>query len=953
MITDFFKKLDALKAALASPAPVEAKLAEVRPLLLDDDVQREFWALLADERWIEPLTRAGMLDNPPAPEQTAEGGTRFRSWGASKYLARVAARAPAQVAAALANLNTSNVSVVGDLVDAAGSMPVSHAVLLVPAIQRAATSGVLWVHLKDASDLCVRLATEGKNELALSLAQSLFAPTSGDGSKRPTQHDSYWYLEGLKRIAPALGAAAPDAFLPTICDWLEQLVYLTKGVDIDSDDDYSYFWRPAIEDHDQNDEHDVVDGVVGCVRVAFESAITHGQMALPAALALLDQRRLLIFRRLALYLLGEYGHEDRERVRQAILDRDAFDDQRLKHEYARLVSRHLAQLSAPDRDRWYGWVDEGPDMSDFEDNVRQNLGRDATRTDRQSRIDYWTFEKLHWIRDILDDERGTFYRRMLAEHGAPELADLNFRVSVRWGEQSPATVAQLLAKPFHEVIGWISSWTAPSGRDVSTPSIGGLVSTFSEYLAQRPEDFSRHASLLIGRPEQFVSAYIRQMTSAIKAGQEVHLSHLLELCSWIVDRPEVEEWQPSRDEVSELVQVACQATRDERPRFALAKHRNELWHLVRALYRDRSTSYILRDVTSHDFRVHDYLDLGMNSPRGKAIEAGLDFARWVALHLAASGETRVDAPGGIQAIPELLELLEWQMAPDNQSLEAMAIIGSRIGVVNWIDREWLAKNAHRLFALERIEREPRAAFGWAAWNAFLCWVRPHIVFYNSFSRQFHYATSQASSVEIDIKDPHQPMFRLGEHLMVLYGRGQLALDSGPMSNLLTIAHPAVRRHAIGFAGSLLRRGDAPEEVAGRFMALWHLYWSGKGKADADAQPRAVMFGTWFASGRFPDEWALSALLSLTDVVPMPEPSLEVVERLAQIAEVDAFASVRVLDRMVRGDLEGWNILAWREPIELILRVAMNSTEPAQRVAEDLIDHLGRRGQTHLGALLSP
>ncbi len=847
-------------------------------------------------------------------------------------------------------METENVSVIGDMLDAAAAMPISDAAALVPAVRRAAAAGILWVHFKDASDLCARLAEQGEVDLSLSLAEALFSPKGENLKTGQGRSDSYWYKEGLRKVTPILSTRRAHTFLPMLCDWLDALARSTKSIDNESGDDYSYIWRPAIEEHEQNHDYDLVGVVVGCVREGFEFGIREGGISLITALELLENRRLTVFRRLSLHLLAEFGDQELDLVTRTILNRDLFDDHRLKHEYARLVARQLANIGIARRDEWFRWVDEGPDMSDFDENVRRNLRREPTEEDRRSRIDYWKFQKLHWVRKDLEEPHREFYERMLAEHGVPEMADLNVRISSGWGEQSPTTVEQLMALTFEEAIEEVSSWKPTDGLG---PSLGGLLSTFGEYVSRNPEEFSTKARSIQGRSASLVSAYLRQITAAVKAGRAIDLPAVLDLCEWVVSRPVDEGWQPARDEISELIETACQATRDkDRPRFDLDQFRTRFWTLVRTLYSDRSTSYIVRDTTSDDLRVHDYLDLGMNSPRGKAVEAGLDFARWVALHLTAVSGKQDAVPGGIAAIPELAELVEWQIDPQNRSLEAMAIIGSRIGLVNWIDPRWLAENADRLFDLERVEENPATAFGWAAWNAFLSWVRPHIVFYRALERQFRYAVLQAGRVDVDKQDHDQPMFRLGEHLMVLYGRGQVPLTADVLQQFLSTARPAIRRHAIGFVGSSFGHEDVPSDIVERFMALWDLYWAGHGRSDAADDPGAVLFGSWFASGEFPDDWALSCLHEYVEAVPVPEPEHLVMERLAKIAQTDIAKSVRIVERMVKGDREGWRMHGWQEPAKAILEGALKAGGAARRDAEQVIDFLGRRGYTAFGALLA-
>jgi hypothetical protein len=368
----------------------------------------------------------------------------------------------------------------------------------------------------------------------------------------------------------------------------------------------------------------------------------------------------------------------------------------------------------------------------------------------------------------------------------------------------------------------------------------------------------------------------------------------------------------------------------------------------------RAKSYIVRDIAADDPRVHDYLDMGINSPRGKAVEAALEYACWVAHHLKKTDSKHEIVPGGFDAIPEVREMLEWQIAPDNRSFEALAVIGSYIGLIYWIDKNWLGANADRLFRLEGIAESPPMAQGWAAWSAFLVWVKPHIEFYTLFREQFAYAVVQYVLSALPECTSEQPLRHLGEHLMILYGRGQLGLDDdgGLLRRFLADSHPDVRRHAIDFIGRSLEGDEKiPEEVLGRFQELWSIYWTGAGKKDAQEKPDAWLFGTWFSSGQFPEQWALEQLESFVEITPTPEPDHAVAEQLAKIAQADICRAVRILDQMVRGDREGWRIHLWLDAAKQTLETAMMAGGDARTQAEQVINYLGRRGHTSFGDLL--
>jgi hypothetical protein len=802
----------------------------------------------------------------------------------------------------------------------------------------------------------------------MTLAEALFTPKFEKAQGQPSRQDGYWYKDGLKKVVPALASRKPCEFLVKLCDWLKVSVEAKKRVDPNTGSDYSYMWRPAIEEHEQNWDYDFVGVMVGFVRQGFDQAIRDEKMPLEEAIEILARYQYRIFKRIRLHLINEFAEVNRALARRVIMDRNLFDDRQYKHEYAMLVGRRLGLLTPEERDTWFGWIDAGPDMSAFDEFMKQRLGREATDEDRQNRKQYWQFEKLHWVRKHLEGERRRFYEDMFATHGEPEFADLHSRIDSGFrGNESPMAVAELTELTFEQAVERVSSWV-PGEHRFMGPNLEGLASTFGQYVATNPETFSAQAGALTERPAIFVREFINQMAEAIKTGGEIDVPAVLELCRWVLERPLEErttpeeehgglvdeDWQWTRDTISRLVKNICKATIDDTPRSPLDGLREPIWQLVGVLCHGRAKSYIVHDIAEDDPRVHDYIDMGINSSRGNAVEAALEYARWVANHLKKTDGQHEIVPGGFDVMPEVREMLEWQIAPDNRSFEALAVIGSRISLIYWIDKNWLGANAARLFRLEGITESPPMVQGWAAWNAFLVSGRPHIEFYNLFREQVAYAVAQSARVNLTERTSEQPMYRLGEHLMILYGRGELGLDDdgGLLRRFLTDSHPDVRRHAVGFVGQSLESDEKiPEEVVGRFQELWSIYWAGTGKKDAQEKPDAWLFGTWFASGQFPEQWALEQLESLVEVTPLPEPDHAIAEQLAKIARDNTERAVRILDRMVRGDREGWHIHGWLDAAKQTLETAMMAGGDARTQAEQVIDYLGRRGHTSFGDLL--
>lgn len=964
----FFKTLEHMHQVIAQYQNPQEALDRLADALKDVDIRREFFNTLDSAGWIGPLKEAGYFHAPPQPELVQGGDVCYTWWVASKYLARMAKEAPREVAAIFAGLETDNPSVRGDMIDAALAMPIDIATLLVPVICRAVKSGTLWIHFKDASDLCVRLANSDEVAAAMVLAEALFTPKFDEGQKDPSRRYEHWYREGLKNVVPALAMRLAHQFIPRLCDWLKATIEAKEHEGLKFGSDYSDMWRPAIEEHTQNDAYEFASAMVGLTREGFEQAIQHGQLTLEEALQILDRYQYLVFKRMRVHLINEFAEQKPELARETMMERVLFDDDHYKHEYAMLVGRRFDLLTSTERETWLAWIEAGPDMSDFDEDFRTIRSRDATDDDRRSQVEYWQLGKLHWVRDHLEGDRKAHYQRILAEKGEPELADLNVYFGRdTWGHDSPMSVEELKALAFSQAVDRVVSWK-PDKSKFTGHDMWGLANTFGEYVASDPEEFSKHAEVMVNRPAIFVRTYISQMGEAAKQGRAIEMAAVLKLCKWVVDQPlgqraEVTEgpnglvdrnWQWARDEISHFVQRVCESSADDKPRYPLDDIRAGMWSVLKCLIYDPTESNIVRDREKEDPRVHDYLDLGINSPRGKAVQATLAYTRWVANHVKQMKNGQEVVPNGFGSMPEVRTVLEWQTAPENSCFEVMSVIGAHIGLVYWIDREWLAANADRIFDLRRFDAEPEKAYGWAAWNAFLVWVHPYIELYRLFKPQFAYAVEQTPKVRLTEPSRTQPMHRLGEHLVVLYGRGQLGLDDDEqlLRRFLSTAIPEIRRHAVGFAGRTLE-GDKeiPDKVVRRFMELWDWYWTTCGRDDAKEKPDDLLFGSWFACGKFPAQWSLDRLEQFVEVIPVPEPEHAIAKQLAIIAQTDITKTVCILDRMISGDQEGWRLHGWLDSAKTILGLARSAGGAPRDKANLLIDYLGRRGYTDFGKLL--
>jgi hypothetical protein len=881
----------------------------------------------------------------------------------------MAAHLPTEVAGILAFIETDNPSVLRDTLDAAGNMPAGIAATLVPALCKATKAGTLWWRFMNAADLCVQLATEGQTDAAMLLAEALFTPQFEQGKEEPTHRDRHWYIKGLGKVVPVLTAKAPKRFIIDLCDWLAASIAVKKHIDPESGADYSWSWRPAIEEHEQNRTYDFAGEMVGFVRQAFEQAIIDGSLNLDAGLVIVGKYPYIVFKRLRLHLINRFAKQAPGLARSEMMSRRLFDGDDFKHEYAMLVGRRFPMLLPDDQKTWLGWVDAGPDLSGFEASFKAATGREPTAVDRQGRVRYWQFHRLHWIRDHLEGERRQLYDQMLTEHEDTHLADLNvYHWLTRRGSESPFTAEELSDLPFPEVLDKVSLWQPDKRQYGPGPDLEGAAKTFGQYVNGRAEELSGQAEVLMDRPPIYVRTFIGQMAEAVKAGREINLGAVLGLCAWVAEQPLAKDgstdeepgtlvdkgWQWAREGICELIRAACGASSGDTPRYALEDHRKAMGTLLGRLSHDPTRSYIVDEGERENPRVYDFLTSAINSPRGKAVDALLMYARWIASHTKREKDGRQVVPDGFDGMPEVRAMLDWQIAPENGSFESFAIIGTSMGLLYWIDKSWVETNAPQVFDLAKIEREPTRAYGWAAWNSFLVWGEAHVSYFEMLRPQYAYAVAHLPEAVLPPNAGRTPLHHLGEQLVLLYGRGNLAEndDEKLLYRFLQAVSSEVRSQTIAFVGhSLGNDRKVSGAIVERFMRLWEWYWPEWGQKDAQARPQSGLFGSWFTCNQFPVGWRLECLETLLTPLPIPELAEQIIDELADISDTHIETTMRILDRMVRADKEGWHVGVWHEPTQKILKSAMSGGEIVRGMASQLVDYLGRRGYVEFGELL--
>jgi hypothetical protein len=441
-------------------------------LLVKKNVESErFFYKHADARWLQYLRDNKFLD---------------ATWEVGDYLSRVASDSPDLVLDIFLETTMPNEAwgAKTTFAVAASKLSPSHASKTVKKILdeewvKDVRATLLHYRLQD---LLKTLLVGKEYETALVFADALldiFPREYGSYGSRDTRAyiSEYEYDQVVKYFADV----SAEELLPFLKMFAKKMIKMIAEVHIrgeDGDDDYSYIWRPAIEDHAQNHMHDNVDDcIISAVRDLLERRVRHlvteskpeeARRELEEVLAhtvtypILKRFRLHIYRLFPEVFDQELQHE----ISTPELSSKAW------HEYSLLTSAHFDRLSTKAKKKYF-------DVIDAEDKKDDKY------------IDSWRVRLIGLVAQHLDATKKKKYARLLkqsAKLDQPHFTSYHSEASVV-GFDSPKKESDLENKPTSEVLEVLKTW-APTGDEFFGPSRSGLGMALRNVVAKEGSKYS-------------------------------------------------------------------------------------------------------------------------------------------------------------------------------------------------------------------------------------------------------------------------------------------------------------------------------------------------------------------------------------------------------------------------------------------------------------------------------
>jgi hypothetical protein len=256
-----------------------------------------------------------------------------------------------------------------------------------------------------------------------------------------------------------------------------------------------------------------------------------------------------------------------------------------------------------------------------------------------------------------------------------------------------------------------------------------------------------------------------------------------------------------------------------------------------------------------------------------------------------------------------------------------------------MDRDWAVGNASRIFPTE----DAAIDYWHGAWDTYVKFNPPYNNIAAALSTQYAAAVLKLDTVSQERQEDGEAARELAQHVVVLFGRGQLE-NSSLLQDFFHHAPDWLRAAAISHIGwSLGQGGEIPADVIERFQSLWEQRRANAEAAPGKAKEELEAFGSWASSKLFPAAWFLAELERVLRLARDIDRDHTVMERLNELANELPRETVHVAHLMVEFDA-GWGPSGWESELEHILSAALASgDQEARKEALSLVDLLGRKG----------
>lgn len=989
-----------LDALLAVQRPEVAHVKHLRLLLLRAGQRNYFFDRLRDPAWVKPLHREGFFRDPPDSREHAI------FWPEGQYLASVAEKTPADVAAVLADIPDDNRNpIVWALVTIAASrLPPDLATQTVPALVNALQRMETWYLAKDVVELSLRLASAQKRE-AFELAMHLLfvaSPRAVEELKEARYRvDTKWVfprlvgddergmLDRLIRELEKLDAAET---LEMLLDKMGRIQALSTAMR----KRYQCLWDVAHYDLSPDAAAENWDDLVGLllehtVGVAGRRARS-GPQAAREVMEMLDARRASasdddrrLYKRFGYGVLAAAGHHLPERIDEVLQSPEALDPEYPAREFAALLRCQYRNAPVETRVAYAASVEAGPARDLVRKNLRAWTASTPTEDDVTYSIEKYQKRMLTFFLGDFPSELQPLAERLGIPEAVPSYEDQRLAEvgSVSRIGSGRATIEGDVPSP-EEFAMWrveeIVDYVRGSDWDGNEAAAFRVASNFATYAGRHP------------------GSAVKVLASCVEDGLSPGISGSLlgGLCD-AVGQGRKFDWRLALDAVGKLLRhvAAVDPTKTEQLlewRRAVARAARlisdgcvkgavpaDLAESIWAFLRDADAAPVVRDLpysTERAARNWDVLGVEEDTDLAKVLRAAqsdavgevsgavLQAAVWqyncIVSEMQGASSDEIKRCARHAAEERLTDFLDGWLRDDGPNRAVrLAVAGESLGKLHFLVPDWLEEHAEALLC--GGAKNPAES---PAWTAYLSRVPFHPAVFKTLRRWYATAAEEAARWSVTVRECEFYSWDIptifARHLLEAVECGLLL--AGDSDGLLEAAYANLPpdswegAYRATYQSWTRKKGEMPTIRVRRLVDVWRWRISElQRQATRSATIEEAKASAWFLRLPHMDD---ETLLELgPDTVRLAQGRLSLHgqwDRLERLAEVNADRAFEIVEAVFTAQLDEKSPYFPVDEAKPFFKLALaRANHDTRDRAGQLINELGERGYRELKSLLQP
>ena len=895
-----------------------------------------FFENLKSAEWIKPLkqVRPDIFKKPVKAVKTDQGWS-LPWWPESRYLARVADQAPAEIVSiVLALEDTDNSRVHDDFAEAALKIPLKHARRIVPKLLTWFDNEILSFLPEKCADLAAKFAEARDCDMALQLVRKILdlkvvqanadTPTQFRKDRVVTRYFDYQYTEILNNIFPRIVSACGMEAIKVLD---EKLIFVLKaeGDYKNIENDLSYIWRPAIEDHGQNSPDSLKDHLINALRNSYDIYLRLHPDKSEVAINDLLQSQNGVHVRLGLYLLSRDTLKTSETLKSNLLQTFFYTNPSTWHEFSHLLNSRLRDLSVQDQNTIFNLIENLNAEKPGDDKSEKHLRNDKYRI-------------YSVISGHLPEKHKAYFESLRAEFGEIQHPDFySYRPEVYMGPTSPLEESELEKKSPTELINFLKTWE-PS-KDWFSPSREGLGRALKSLVKKNPDSILSIYKELMGINPTYLRSIIQAFCETDKS---LNWDTILELCQWIAMQG-VEASEKINEEEdpgfhwarTAVVRLLTKGFENNSLPLGL---RSRAWDVLQPITSDpdpdmeHESKYLKGD--------SDYYQYAINTTRGEALQSVVAYALWLKRQ-----EKIPDTESLFNKAPEVKKVLS-----DHLDIKIDPQVGMRAVYGRWLpwltllDKEWVISNLKKILP----STPEQARYRESAWNTYIVFCGAYQSVFELLSDEYLFEINRIPELKQreGTNQSSDPINRLGEHLMVLYWQGALRdpNNSNHLADFFRLAPIKARENAVNFIGRALKNDDK-KEIPPIILERLVKFWNWRKSYDIETtRDELTEFGWWAISGKFEPDWMLSELEWVLRTTDWIEPSSLLLDGIQNYIHTHPKIMLAITHAFIKGPIKTGRAWLNEERFREFLEVLRKNIMPEQKAEFiELIDLLASAG----------